>query len=101
LIIEQTAEWIEVLGRHYNWNEATVYADIFALNEIWWRSLQWLSLDILKTGLGISNHEHCLKIFTAIDDLFPSMTVSENGSETMQIERSESPNIHSPMDLTS
>jgi len=51
MTIEHIAQGIEALGRHHNWNEATVYADIFALNEIWWRPMQRLKLDIMKMDL--------------------------------------------------
>lgn len=87
MTIQQTAQWIEAFGRYYNWTEAAVYADNFALNEIWGHLLRFLTLDMLETDLEISNHEHRLKIMMAIRYLFPSMAEVENCEDMMDIEQ--------------
>merc|ERR1719320_741164 len=85
MTVEHTAEWIEALGRYYNWKEAAIYAEKFAQNEFWGLLLQQVTLDMLKTDLEILNPEHRLKIMMAIRYLFPSMAADE-GRGMMEIE---------------
>jgi len=89
MTVEQTAEYIRALGRHYNWNQADAYADVFAENEIWGRLLPMLTLESLKTELEVEELDHRLKIMMAIGCLFPSMTIP------MESEQWESPSVHS------
>jgi len=77
MTVEQTAEWILTLGQFYNWNEAAVYADNFAQNDIWGHLLPMLTLETLQSDLSIVNEEHRLMIMMAIKYLFPSMAFTD------------------------
>jgi len=77
MTVEQTAEWVLTLGRCYNWDEASVYADNFAQNDIWGHLLPKLTLETLQSDLSIVNSEHRLKIMMAIKYLFPSMAFTD------------------------
>jgi len=65
--VEQTAEWIWKFCRINGWDEADLYAESFHRNYIWGYRLLELTLDSLKTDLGIKNYQHRLEILLAIN----------------------------------
>merc|ERR1719220_2514632 len=66
MTVEQTAEWIWNFGLISGWEEADWYAESFHRNYIWGYHLPELTLDYLKTDLGIINYQHRLEIISAI-----------------------------------
>jgi len=66
---EQTAAWIRTLSHFSGWEEADRYASSFKENEIWGHLLPKLTVDSLKTGLGIMKYGHRLAIILAIKGL--------------------------------
>jgi len=67
MTVEQTAAWVWKLCYVNGWDEADRYAESFRINDIWGYLLKKLSLECLKTDLGISKYQHRLKIMSAID----------------------------------
>jgi len=71
--VEQTAAWVRTLGYFKGWEEAIEYENSFRSNQIKGYLLQSLTLDSLKSDLGIWMYGHRLEIMEAIKSLFPNM----------------------------
>jgi len=69
MTVDQTAAWIWMVGHVSGWEEADQYAQSFQQNNIWGILLQELTLDNLKSDLGITNYWHRTKIMSAINRL--------------------------------
>jgi len=69
MTVEQTASWIWKFAQFNGWEEADRYAQIFQENDIGGYLLNMLSLECLKSDLGITKNMHCLKIMLAIEHL--------------------------------
>jgi len=70
MTVEQTAEWIWTVGHVCGWDEADQYAESFQKNNIWGWLLQKLTVDCLKSDLGINKFGHRLMIMSAIRHLY-------------------------------
>jgi len=73
MTVEEIAAWIWMVGHVSGWEEADQYANSFQKNDIGGFLLQWLTLDYLKTDLGITKYWHRLKIMSAIKHLRQDM----------------------------
>jgi len=73
MTVEQTAAWIWMVGHVSGWEEADQYAQSFQKNNIWGYLLQKLTLDYLKSDLGIKKFGHRLKIMSEIRHLLDGM----------------------------
>jgi len=84
MTVEQTAAWIWTVGHVCGWDEADQYAESFKKNNIWGWLLQKLTVDCLKSDLGINNFEHRLMIMSAIRHLYFGSPGSEGnfGADT-------------------
>jgi len=71
MTVYETCMWIWTLGHSRGWQDAELYAKIFANNEISGSTLPELSLSILEEHLGIQNPNHRRAIRGEIDKLFP------------------------------
>jgi len=69
MTVEQTAAWIWTVGHICGWDEADQYAESFQKNNIWGWLLQKLTVDSLKSDLGINKFGHRLMIISAIRHL--------------------------------
>jgi len=90
--VEQTAAWVRSLVHFYGWEEAEEYENNFRGNGIKGHMLQSLTLNSLKSDLGIWKYGHRLEIMMAIRNLFPSMRTHSSNVMNSQID--------SPMVLT-
>jgi len=96
MTVEQTAAWMRTLGSFNGWQEADWYAWSFQENNIWGYLLQKLTVDSLKTDLGVVKYGHRLEIMAAIKCLFPGMQLQDKAVEKMI----ESEHLRSPMSVT-
>jgi len=96
MTVEQTAAWMRTLGSFNGWQEADWYAWSFQENNIWGYLLQKLTVDSLKTDLGVVKYGHRLEIMAAIKCLFPGMQLRDKVVEKMI----ESDHLRSPMSVT-
>jgi len=78
---EQTAAWIRTISQFSGWEEAEEYASSFKENEIWGHLLPKLTVNSLKSELGIMKYGHRLEIILAIKGLYNGMAhgVEDNG----------------------
>jgi len=74
MTVEQTAAWVRTLGYFNRWEEAQEYEAIFRNNGIKGYLLQNLTLESLKSELGISKFGHRMEFMMAIESLFPNKT---------------------------
>jgi len=93
--VEQTAAWVRTMGYCYGWEEAEQYEHNFRDNGIKGYLLESLTLQSLKTDLGISKYGHRLEIMMAIKRLFPKMVTM-----TPDMVKNTGTNSPSPMLLT-
>lgn len=96
MTVEQTATWMRTFASSNCWQEADWYAWSFQENSICGYLLPKLTLDSLKTDLGILKYGHRLEIMAAIKCLFPGMTIRDGGVKNMI----ENVNQRSPMSVT-
>jgi len=68
----QTSLWIWTLGFRMGWQEAERYSMSFKEQAISGYNLPKITVEFMKSDLGIKNHIHCLVIKSAIEWLFPS-----------------------------
>jgi len=66
MTVEQTAAWISMVGHVSGWDEADQYAQSFYKNNIWGWLLLKLTVDSLKSDLGIKKFGHRLVIISEI-----------------------------------
>jgi len=98
MTVEQTAAWVRTLGYFKGWDEAVEYESSFRNNQIKGYLLQSLTLDSLKSDLGIWKYGHRLEIMNAIKSLFPSMgEISSNMAKSVSSTPMYNPMVSSDM----
>lgn len=101
MTVEEIAAWIWMVGHVSGWEEADQYANSFQENNIGGFLLQELTLDYLKTDLGITKYWHRLKIMSAIKHLRQDMRGwdSEDDADNHQrrTPRTDGPIMGSPI----
>jgi len=65
---EDTALWVEMLGKFKGWKEAKTYANSFKTNDVTGFVLPYLSVHALRSELKIVKFGHRLEIISAIED---------------------------------
>jgi len=78
--VEQTADWIRILGFFKGWLDADNYFKTFKDNDITGDMLPLISLKMLEIDLEITNIEHRLTIRSLIDELFAQPKSDRFGS---------------------
>lgn len=100
MTVEQTAAWMWKVGHVNGWEEADRYAESFRKNDIWGYLLNKLSLEFLKSDLGITKYEHRVKIMSAIE-LLCRVKLGCNGADKAKSSYSRSPRVNPlPMDTS-
>jgi len=94
MTVDQTAAWVRTLGYFNGWGEVIEYEKNFRSNQIKGYMLQSLTLESLKSDLGIWKYGHRLEIMNAIKSLFPSMGELSSNMANSTV---SSNSIYSPM----
>lgn len=81
---EYTAEWIRMLGSSMGWLEANEYAESFRENHITGSVLAVLTMESLKTDLGIIKFGHRAEIMIAIGKILPNNIESQEKFNCVQ-----------------
>jgi len=89
--VEQTAAWIRTLSLFNGWEEADQYYLSFQKNGIWGQLLWKLTLESLKSDLGITKYGHRLEIKVAITRLYPGLQGQEVPLDTNVMIQNRSP----------
>lgn len=66
--IEDTAIWVEMLGKFKGWEEAKTYANSFKTNDVTGYVLPYLTTHALRSELEIVKFGHRLEIMSAIEN---------------------------------
>jgi len=69
--VEQTAEWIRALSLTNGWAEANQYSWSFYQNGIFGHQLEKITVESLKSDLGIMKYGHRLAIVAEIERMYP------------------------------
>jgi len=98
---EETAIWIQMLGKFKGWKEARIYAQSFKSNCVTGFVLPYLSVKALRTELDIEKFGHRLEIIAAIEKseltlVNPVIITIRPNSFFASVNKSETPNSSNP-----
>jgi len=75
MTIDQTANWVKTLGRYHGWAQVELYAESFRNQGITGALLKELTPEMLEFSLGMRNQRYQQELLSAIQYLYPNMTL--------------------------